>query len=112
VLSLEAGVLGGRFHGRVHPDVQDACGDCRRRRRAEQVAQRAEEVTADVGDPQRRVAQRLELGGQRGRLAGVAVTKAVLQIPVPDSRGVMAASMPARRPGRMATSETPIHREP
>ena len=37
-----------------------------RRRRSEQVGERPEHVTADVGDPQRRVAERLQLGG-RGR---------------------------------------------
>ena len=78
----------------VHPDVEDAGGDGRRRRRPEEVGERAEHVAADVGDPQRRVAERLQLGGERGRLAGVAVA----QRAAPDAgagRGVSSWRQPA-----------------
>ena len=75
-------VVGGelRMRGRcllrrVHPDVEDAGGNRRRRGGGEQIGERPEDVATDVGDPQRRVTELLELSGELGRLGCVAVAE-------------------------------------
>jgi hypothetical protein len=60
---------------RVHPDVEDPGGDGGLRRCRQQVADGTEQVAADVGDPQRAVAEGLELGGSIGRLGLIAVAE-------------------------------------
>ncbi len=52
VLARQFGVDTRRVVWLVHPQVQDPGGYDRRRRRCEKIADGAEHVTADVGDPQ------------------------------------------------------------
>ena len=70
-----AGVRLRRLAGRVHPEVEDAGGDRRGGRRREDVLDGGEQVAADVGQPDRGVAERLQLGRRLGRCAGVAVAQ-------------------------------------
>ena len=81
VLGGQSSVLRGRLVRRVHPDVEDAGGDGARRRCREQVGDRAEQLPADVRQPQRRVAETLELGAPLGGLRFVAIAK----YPTPDA---------------------------
>ena len=68
-----------------------------------------EQVAADVGDPQRRVAEPLQLGGQRGGLAGVAVAQRAA--PDPGATRVVSSCRPAcqhrRLPRRSGVARVP-----
>ena len=79
---------GGRLLGRVHPHVEDPGGDRRAARRPQQAVERREHVAADIGDPQRGVAQALQFRRQLGRPPGVAIAQNAAPDPGPgQSRG-------------------------
>ena len=66
-----------RFDRRVHPEVEDAGGNDGGCRRGQQEVEGREQVTSDIGDPQRREPELFELGGQLGDHHGIAVTQLV-----------------------------------
>ena len=81
MVCLEAGESLAHLGRGVHPEVEDAGGGDDRRCRIEERPQRAEHVATDVGDPQRGVAERLELRGGVADLGRVAVA----QLAAPDA---------------------------
>ena len=68
----------------VHPEVEDAGGDHGPSGAAQQVSHRVEHLTADVGDPQRRVPEFFEFRRRFGRLGPVAIAQ--LRTPYPNTR--------------------------
>ena len=81
VVGLQRGKAVAHFGDRMHPEVEDAGGGDEGRGGVEQVAQGAEHVTPDIGDPSRGVAELLEIGRGLALLAVVAVT----ELPAPDA---------------------------
>ena len=68
--------VGGRdLGGLMHPQVQDAGGDGGRLGGVQQVLDRVEHRSADIGDPQGGVAELLQFGRGLGGPAGVAVAQ-------------------------------------
>ena len=90
----ECGVtLRGLLRG-VHPEVQDAGGHRDAVGRVEQGSAVVEDRPARAArEPDRRVAERLELGRSRGLLARVAVA----QLPAPDSGATELHAVPSAR---------------
>ena len=80
-VGLERGEALTHLRGAVHPEVEDAGRGHERGRGVEEVAERAEHVAPDVGDPRRGVPQLLELGDRVALLAFVAVA----QLAAPDA---------------------------
>jgi hypothetical protein len=58
----QPGMRGRDIGGIMHPQIEDAGGDGDRLGRGQQVLHRIEHRSADVGDPQRGVAEFLQFG--------------------------------------------------
>ncbi len=85
----------------VHPDVEDARRQGNGASRREQFLDGAEHVATDVGNPERAVAELLELRGRLARLGALGV-KAQLAAPDADAADLHAHRSPAiatRPPG-------------
>ena len=97
VVGVERRQAGAHVGRGVHPEVEDAGGGDDRARGVEQVAQGAEHVAADVGDPQRPVAERFQLGGRVALLVGV-LAEPQFATPDPDPTEFHGRHRHRRRP--------------
>jgi len=93
---------GGGLDGVLHPEVEDAGADHDPPGGPQQEVERGEDVAPDVGDPQRAVAQLLQLGRAFADL--ILVTEPEPLVPDPDGRKFHAGHLirPTSLPGAEA----------